>query len=106
MYLGLCDVKKVLIRRQNGMDLGFTIQRLPCTFPSKQGNQTICVQSSSGEEEDSMSKGNDEEKKFSMSNQGDVVALLDFDHASMVMKSRINKDRDANMICINEIEMG
>jgi hypothetical protein len=37
VYLVPCDIKKVLIGRQDGMDLGFTIQGLPRTFPSKQG---------------------------------------------------------------------
>jgi hypothetical protein len=107
VYLRPYDVKKILIGRQDGMDLGFTIQRLPRTFPSKQGNQTIRVQSSSGEsKEDSTSKENDEGKKFSTFDRGDVVALSDSDHTGVVMKSRINEDRDANMFCINEIEMG
>jgi hypothetical protein len=65
------------------------------------------VQSSSGgSEEDSMSEGNDEGKKFSMFNRRDVIALSNFDHTSVMMKSRINEDRDVNMIYINEIEMG
>jgi hypothetical protein len=62
------------------MDLRFIIQGLLCTFPSKQGNQTIHVQSSfRRSEENSMSKENDERKKFSMSDRGDVAARSDFD---------------------------
>jgi hypothetical protein len=65
------------------------------------------VQSSSGgSEEDSTSEGNNKRKKFLMSDREDVAALSDFDHTSVMMESRINEDRDTNMIYINEIEMG
>jgi hypothetical protein len=76
-------------------------------IPLDQRNQTIRVQSSSGRsKESSTSEGNDERRKFSMSDRGNVVALSDSDHTSVMMESRINEDHDANMICINEIEMG
>jgi hypothetical protein len=41
-----------------------------------------------------------------MSDQGDVTTLSNFDHTNIVIEFKINKDYNANMICINKIEMG